>query len=252
VGDVAGYVAATVLRGVRFVQVPTTLLAQVDSSVGGKVGIDHPSGKNLIGAFHQPSAVFVDPDVLRSLPNAEFRNGLAEMVKIAAALDKRYFAKLERAAGRIHKFGSGVLTECIAPAIGLKAAVVEQDEFEAGLRSTLNLGHTIGHAIEAASEFSVPHGAAVAMGLAVEGSIATSLGILPMADYQRLIRLLRKLGLQSTMPHVRDRKKFFGALSLDKKGIGGNAKYVLLNAIGKSVVGVDVPATYLEGVFTRS
>ena len=114
VGDVAGFVAATVLRGVRYIQVPTTLLAQVDSSVGGKVGIDHPSGKNLIGAFHQPSAVFIDPDVLRTLPKAEFRNGLAEMVKIAAALDKEYFAKLERAAGRIRKYGSDVLTECIA------------------------------------------------------------------------------------------------------------------------------------------
>ena len=115
----------------------------------------------------------------------------------------------------------------------------------------MNLGHTIGHAIEAASRYSVSHGAAVAMGIAVEGKIATSLGLLPMTEYQRLVRLLRRLGLPSTLPPVRDRKRFFGALSLDKKGSDGNAKFVLLNAIGKSVVGVDVPASYLEGVLTR-
>ncbi|HEX9006937.1 MAG TPA: 3-dehydroquinate synthase, partial [Bacteroidota bacterium] len=175
VGDLAGFVAATILRGVPFVQIPTTLLAQVDSSVGGKVGIDHPTGKNLIGAFCQPQAVFIDPGVLRTLTPRQFRNGLAEVVKIAAALDPGFFAFLQRRAGAIAQGRTRLLERIIARAVALKAAVVERDEFERDVRRTLNLGHTIGHAVEAASGFRIQHGEAVSIGLAAESDIAVRL-----------------------------------------------------------------------------
>ena len=252
VGDIAGYVAATVLRGVRFVQIPTTLLAQVDSSVGGKVGIDHPIGKNLIGAFHQPLAVFVDPVVLRTLPAGEFRNGLAEIVKIAAALDSRMFGTLERAASRIRRDRPRLLAEVIAQAIGLKGAVVARDEFEQGLRKALNLGHTIGHAIEASSGFEIPHGAAVAMGMVAESKIAVRLGLLTDREYRRLVSLLETLRLPTRMPAIRRRKKFLAALYADKKADAGGLKFVLLEGIGSSVVGVDVPFAIVSNVCSVS
>ncbi|HTY58432.1 MAG TPA: 3-dehydroquinate synthase family protein, partial [Bacteroidota bacterium] len=148
IGDLAGYVAATALRGVRLIQVPTSLLAQVDSSVGGKVGIDHPAGKNLIGAFHQPFAVYIDPEVLATLPPEEFNNGFAEVVKIAAALDGPFFAQLERNAPRIRRENTALNGKIIETSVALKASIVEKDEHETGLRRVLNLGHTIGHALE--------------------------------------------------------------------------------------------------------
>lgn len=246
VGDVAGYVAATVLRGVRCIQVPTSLLAQIDSSVGGKVGIDHPLGKNLIGAFHQPSAVLIDPAVLRTLPEAEFRNGLAEMVKIAAALDKKFFAVLEGCAVRVHRSNPGVLAGLIATSVGLKAAVVSKDEFETGLRKTLNLGHTIGHAIESASGYSIAHGAAVAMGMVAEADISKAMGILSARDYQRLVHLIRALRLPTRPPRITGRKSFYSALAMDKKGLDRGARFVLLKAIGRPVIGVEVPTPFLE------
>ena len=246
IGDLAGYVAATVLRGVRYVQVPTTLLAQVDSSVGGKVGIDHPLGKNLIGAFHQPAAVYIDPEVLRTLPDVEFRNGLAEVVKIAAALDGKLFARLERIAPpRLTKNNGRLLGEIIAQAVGLKAKVVERDELESGLRKTLNLGHTIGHAIEAASDFKTKHGTAVAMGLVAESSIAVRMGILKQRDFERVVKLLQRLKLPTSFPQIKGRSKFFHALSVDKKSESGMAKFVLLKAIGNTVIGVDVPTPFI-------
>jgi len=252
VGDVAGFVAATVLRGVACIQVPTTLLAQVDSSVGGKVGIDHPLGKNLIGAFHQPAAVYIDPAVLASLPEVEFRNGLAEVVKIAAALDSEFFATLERNAGRIRKSNVRMLTELIEKSVGLKAVVVQKDEFESGLRKTLNLGHTIGHAIEAATRFTTAHGGAVSMGLVAESRIALEMGLLSERDFARLVAVLRKLRLPIRVPRVKDKSKFLAALSADKKGIAGGTKFVLLKAIGHSVIGVDVPTPFLEKVVSLS
>ncbi len=209
VGDVAGYVAATVLRGIRYIQVPTTLLAQVDSSVGGKVGIDHPLGKNLIGAFHQPSAVYVDPLVLNTLPEREFRSGLAEVVKIAAALDASFFSFLEKKGPR--DSSRSVQRYCvrlIARSVRLKAAVVMKDERDTGLRATLNLGHTIGHAVEAASGYRLRHGEAVAIGLAAESRIARDMGLLSTNEFARLLRLLHRLGLPLSLPRIKDRKRF--------------------------------------------
>jgi 3-dehydroquinate synthase len=245
VGDVAGFAAATVLRGVKYIQVPTTLLAQVDSSVGGKVGIDHPLGKNLIGAFHQPSGVYIDPRTLHSLTAADFRNGLAEVVKIAAALDRKFFEQIERTSRRITKNGLRLLSDIIARSVALKVAVVEKDEFESGLRKTLNLGHTLGHAIEASMNYTLKHGEAVAIGLVAESRIAVNMGLLKEQDHMRLRNTLRRLKLQTTFPKIKSRSRFFAALAADKKSDAGGTKFVLLKGLGYSVIGVQVPTPFV-------
>jgi 3-dehydroquinate synthase len=246
VGDLAGFVAATILRGVAYIQIPTTLLAQVDSSVGGKVGIDHRLGKNLIGAFHQPAAVFIDPNVLATLPQKEFRNGLAEVVKIAAALDRKFFEFLEWKAARISKTDQNLLADIIFRAVALKAGVVETDEHESGLRKALNLGHTLGHALEAASGFTLKHGEAVSIGLAAEARIAMRIGCLKEKDYKRLVGLLRLFGLPTTVPPIRNKARFFSALTSDKKSEKDNPRFVLLGGIGRSLIGVNVPFPFIE------
>ncbi len=248
VGDLAGYVAATILRGVRSLQVPTTLLAQVDSSVGGKVGIDHPLGKNLIGAFHQPRGVFIDPGVLRTLPAREFRNGLAEIVKIAAALDAPFFAAIERNVRKISSRNVHVISRIIARAVSLKGAVVTRDEREAGLRKALNVGHTIGHALETSSDYRLKHGEAVSIGIVAESVIATQMGLLRPEDCERVIRLLKRLGLPVRVPRVRNRTAFASALALDKKAGSGGTRFVLLRGIGRCVVGVPVPPERVSAV----
>ncbi len=245
VGDVAGYVAATILRGVPYVQIPTTLLAQVDSSVGGKVGIDHPAGKNLIGAFHQPHAVYIDPEVLRTLPLREFRAGIAEVVKIAAALDAGFFRFIERNRKNIRKDDPQSLSKLILRSVGLKAAVVEQDEHEANLRKVLNLGHTLGHAIEAATNYAILHGEAVAMGIAAESELAVRLGILSPNEYRRVIDLLKSLKLPVFLPKM-NKRKFFEALSADKKSVNGRTRFVFLKSVGSSVIGVEVSQLQLS------
>ncbi len=246
VGDVAGFVAATILRGVPYVQVPTTLLAQVDSSVGGKVGINHPLGKNLIGAFQQPAAVWIDPAVLKTLPRAEYRNGLAEVVKIAAALDRKFFGFLTRHARTVAAGDQRLLPRVIARAVELKAAVVARDEREAGVRKTLNVGHTIGHAIEAATGYAIKHGEAVSLGMAAESAIAAHMGLLKRRDFQRLVALQRALRLPVRFPSVKNRGRFRSALALDKKGDGQGTRFVLLTGIGKVMIGVDVPSVFIE------
>ena len=248
VGDLAGFVAATVLRGIRFVQVPTTLLAQVDSSVGGKVGIDHPVGKNLIGAFHQPQAVFIDVSLLRTLPEREFRSGLAEAFKIAAALDKTSFAFLAGKASIIRRGNVRVLEEIVSRSVGLKAAVVMKDEFESGVRKALNLGHTIGHALEAASGFRVLHGEAVGMGIVLESEIAVRLGLLRRREQETLIRVMKALRLQTRPPSIRNRRQFFASLHADKKAVQGTVQFVLPSSIGSCAIGVEVPDELVDRV----
>jgi 3-dehydroquinate synthase len=253
VGDVAGYVAATILRGVKFIQVPTTLLSQVDSSVGGKVGIDHPLGKNLIGAFHQPSAVFIDPTVLKTLSEKEFRNGLAEVVKIAAALDISFFSFIERNARKITRTNVKLLSEIIRRSVALKAAVVEKDEHESGIRKVLNLGHTIGHALEAASNYSLKHGEAVSLGIVAESRLAVKLGLLREVDYKRVVKLLTTLKLPTRIPQIKNKTKFFRTLGTDKKSEGAQNMFVLLNGIGKSAIGVEVPMELIaRAIFQRN
>jgi 3-dehydroquinate synthase len=242
VGDLAGFVAATVLRGVEYVQVPTSLLAQVDSSVGGKTGIDHTMGKNLIGAFHQPSMVVIDPEVLRTLPPAEFRNGLAEVVKIAAALDARFFRFLERSAPALTRTNTLLLARIIRTAVGLKAAVVQRDEREAGLRKALNLGHTIGHAVESASGYRLRHGEAVSIGLILEGRLAVTCGVLSVNDHLRLLRLLEAFGLPTRLPRFVDRREVLAGLAADKKNLSAMPLFVLPKKIGMSAIGVTLPA----------
>jgi 3-dehydroquinate synthase len=248
VGDLAGFAAATVLRGVEFIQVPTSLLAQVDSSVGGKVGIDHDAGKNLIGAFHQPSFVLIDPTVLRTLPVMEFRNGLAEVVKIAAALDADFFRFLERNTSRITRTNARFLARVICRAVSLKAAVVEKDERESGLRKSLNLGHTIGHAIEATSDFTMKHGEAVSIGLVAESQLAVAAGLLAVDDYLRLSRLLVQCNLPAKVPSGINEKRFFRSLSVDKKNTGSEPSFVLLRRIGVSLIGVRLPLPRIQAL----
>ncbi len=248
VGDLAGFAAASVLRGVEFIQVPTTLLAQVDSSVGGKVGINHHAGKNLIGAFHQPSFVLIDPLVLRTLPQEEFRNGLAEVVKIAAALDADFFRLLERYIPRMTRTAGRLLARMIHRAVALKAAVVEQDERESGLRTSLNLGHTIGHALEAATDFEMRHGEAVAVGLVAESRLAVTAGLLDVDDCLRLARLLGKCHLPTQVPPGIAIGKFLHALSVDKKNTGAGPSFVLLRRIGVSLIGVRLPAPMIQAL----
>lgn len=248
VGDLAGFAAATVLRGVEYIQVPTSLLAQVDSSVGGKVGIDHSAGKNLVGGFHQPVLVLIDPAVLRTLPQVEFRNGLAEVVKIAAALDAGFFAFIERNTRRITRANVGFLARVIHRAVSLKAAVVEQDERETGLRKSLNLGHTIGHAIEATSNFSIRHGEAVSMGLVAESQMAVTAGLLAVDEYLRLARVLGRFNLPTQIPPGMNTKKFFHALAVDKKNISADPSFVLLRKIGVSLIGVRLPSPMIQAL----
>lgn len=243
-GDLAGFAAATVLRGVPFVQVPTSLLAQVDSSVGGKTGIDHPLGKNLIGAFHQPAAVYIDPSVLQTLPPEQFRNGLAEVAKIGIALDAGLVRLLAlrppdaRAERR--------LTSVIRRAVGLKALVVSMDERDRGVRTALNLGHTLGHALESSEDYHLPHGLAVAAGIAGEAEIARRMGILPDADHARIIALLRLLRLPRRMSPVRHPARFRAALARDKKSGGDELIFTLPAGIGAVALGVPVPMWLVE------
>ncbi len=248
VGDLAGFAAATVLRGVECIQVPTSLLAQVDSSVGGKVGIDHGVGKNLIGAFHQPSFVLIDPAVLKTLPEAEFRNGLAEVVKIAAALDAEFFRIIEKNASRIARSNTRLLTRIIQRAVALKAAVVERDERESGLRKSLNLGHTIGHALEATTGFTIRHGEAVAMGMVAESQLAVTAGFLETDEYLRLVRLLASCGLPAKVPAVASPRRFLRALSIDKKNTGPDPSFVLLRRIGVSLINIHLPLPMIQAL----
>ncbi len=248
IGDLAGFVAATVLRGIEFIQVPTSLLAQVDSSVGGKVGIDHATGKNLLGAFHQPSLVVIDPAVLRTLTAREFRNGLAEIVKIAAALDKRFFRFLERKGSELNPGNLTLLSTVIHQSVGLKAAVVNRDERETGLRKVLNLGHTMGHAIESATGFRLRHGEAVALGLVLEGRMAVTAGFLSVEEYLRVHRLLDTLGLPTRLPSDLNTRALFKALALDKKAVGRDPLFVLLRSVGTSLIDVAVPPELIRSL----
>jgi 3-dehydroquinate synthase len=232
VGDLAGFAAATYLRGIPFVQVPTTLLAQVDSSVGGKTAIDHPRGKNLIGAFYQPRLVLIDVDTLRTLPVREFRAGLAEVVKYGVILDASLFEYLEQHAGAIMAMEREPLLTLIHRCCELKARVVEQDEKESGLRAVLNYGHTLGHAFETSAGYrELVHGEAVAMGMARAARISTLLGTCSEADAERITTLLTRFGL-SVHPPKTDMPQLLDALVTDKKSRAGALRFICNRGIG--------------------
>lgn len=240
VGDLAGFVAATYMRGMNFVQLPTTVLAQVDASIGGKTAIDHPLAKNLIGAFHQPRLVVVDPLAVRTLPERDFRSGVAEMVKHGVVLDAEYFAGLERDHAALLGRDVAVLERAIAGSCRLKADVVERDEREAELRNVLNYGHTIGHAIEAASGYAAyTHGEAVSLGMVAEAHLAHRLGIANGETLARQERLLAALGLPIRMPPL-DGDAVLTAMTRDKKARDGRLPFVLAPTIGAFRLVYDV------------
>jgi 3-dehydroquinate synthase len=241
VGDVAGFVAATYMRGMNFVQVPTTLLAQVDASIGGKTAIDHPRAKNLIGAFYQPRLVLVDPAVLTTLPDREFRSGLAEVIKHGIVLDAAYFRDLEDSVPALLARDLPTLERVVAGSCRLKAQVVERDEQEAELRWVLNYGHTIGHALEAATKFSRwAHGEAVALGIAAESRLAERLGLAAPTTRDRQVRLLRAVGLPVADLGA-EPAAVIEALSRDKKARDGRVPFVLAPEIGRFQLVFDVP-----------
>lgn len=242
IGDVAGFVAATYMRGMNFVQVPTTLLAQVDASIGGKTAIDHPRGKNLIGAFHQPRAVIVDPAVLTTLSDREFRSGLAEVIKHGIVLDADYFRDLESNVPSLLTRDLAILERIVVGSCRLKARVVEHDEHDAELRWVLNYGHTIGHALEAATGFRRwVHGEAVSLGVVAESRLAERLGICSPATANRQLRLLAAVGLPVTGLQV-EPASVIDALSRDKKTRDGRTSFVLAPEIGSSRIVPDVPS----------
>ena len=233
VTDLAGFVAATYLRGVPFVAVPTTLLAAVDASVGGKTGINTPHGKNLIGAIRQPAAVFADTRFLETLPEPEFLNGVAEALKMAATSDPDLFSRMEQDVSALRARESGLLTRLIAAAVRIKAAVVSADERESGLREVLNFGHTIGHGLENASGYLLAHGAAVAVGMIAESRMALRAGTLRPAAEDRLHSLIGSLGLPVRAPAGVERGPVLAALASDKKARGGTPRFVVLEDIGR-------------------
>ena len=241
VGDLAGFVAATYMRGMHFVQLPTTLLAQVDASIGGKTAIDHPRAKNLIGAFHQPRLVLADTGALQTLPEREYRSGLAEVIKHGIVLDAAYFDEVERSAAALAKREPETLERIVAGSCRLKASVIERDEQETELRHVLNYGHTIGHAIEAVTGYArFAHGEAVSLGMVAEAGVAERLGLAATETRARQVHLLETMGLP-----VREvgeaPERVIEAMARDKKGKEGRVPFVLAPEIGRFRIVFDVP-----------
>ncbi len=237
VGDLAGFAAASFLRGIRFLQIPTTLLAAVDSSVGGKTAIDLPAGKNLAGAFCQPSLVLCDTDTLLSLPQEIFRDGCAEVIKYGVLYDPQLFSHLETFGLNFDR--ETVITRCVE----LKRNVVAEDEFDTGSRMRLNLGHTIGHGVEAMSNFTVSHGKAVAIGMAIIARAAVKFGMFPAADCQRLLNVLKTFGLSTATEY--DASSLYAYTLSDKKRTGGTVKLIVPRAIGQCDI-LPIPVAELK------
>jgi 3-dehydroquinate synthase len=248
VGDLAGFVAATYLRGLAFVQVPTTLLAQVDSSVGGKVGVNLMAGKNLVGAFYQPRLVLCDLDTLRTLPEREFHAGLAEVIKYGIIYDARLFAQLERDLPKLLWREPKTLAAVIARCCEIKAEVVGQDETENGLRAILNFGHTIGHAIENISGYGkFLHGEAISIGQVATAKLSAGLTGLSEDEVGRIRDLFKRAGLPVGIKlSTPRRRKLFAAMRLDKKVSGGEIKFVLARKIGNVTWGQRVPENLIN------
>lgn len=246
VGDLAGFVAATLLRGVPFIQVPTTLLAAVDASVGGKVGVDHAVGKNLIGAFHQPRAVVTDVSTFKTLPTREIRCGLAECIKHGIIRDRQLFSFIATNAAKITACDAECLTELVAWNVKIKGAVVMEDPFEKGVRALLNLGHTFGHAIEAVAGYSgIQHGEAVALGTIAASRLAARMGKISDADAATITNLFDFIGLPASLPSVKV-NDVYAAMFTDKKVSGGKLRLVLPTSIGTADVFRDVPENLIR------
>lgn len=251
VGDIGGFAAAAYQRGIRFIQVPTTLLAQVDSAVGGKTAVNHPGGKNLIGAFHQPSAVLVDTDTLATLPDREFCAGLAEVVKYGLIVDPEFFTWLETHAQDLLARDPAALQHAIQLSCRHKADIVAEDEREAGRRALLNLGHTFGHAIERCAGYGEwLHGEAIAAGICMAAGFSARLGQLAGADVARIAALFATLKLPTSPPKI-GADEFLAAMSIDKKVIAGEIRLVLLRDIGSAEVTADYPSADLAALLAE-
>jgi 3-dehydroquinate synthase len=247
-GDIGGFVAATYMRGVPFIQIPTSLLAQVDSSVGGKTGVDIPEGKNLVGAFYQPEAVYIDPGVLSTLPRKEYINGMAEVIKHGLIRDADYFQMLDQKFDRVMALDPEVLEELIYLSCMIKSAVVTEDEKESNLRRILNFGHTIGHAVEAASDFEIAHGFAVAIGMVAAARISVLKGFLGNEKLAAIISMLKRYGLPTEVPEDLDRNRIKSYLLTDKKRIGSKTSFILATDIGEVIITEEVIDEEIDAV----
>jgi 3-dehydroquinate synthase len=246
VGDMAGFGAASFMRGIRFIQVPTTLLAQVDSSVGGKTGINHPLGKNMIGAFHQPVAVIADLNTLRTLPARELSAGLAEVIKHGAIADADFLDWIETNISALRACDTDAMAYAVLRSCEIKAAVVSADEREGGIRATLNFGHTFGHAIESGLGYGEwLHGEAVGCGMVMAANLSTRLGKMSQADADRLKRIIEAMGLPITPPKL-GTQRFMELMQVDKKTEAGQIRYVVLEGIGKARIQQAPDAAVIE------
>ena len=248
VGDLAGFVAATYMRGIPFVQLPTTLLAMIDASIGGKTGVDTPAGKNLVGAFHRPRAVIADPSVLATLPANHLRSGLAEAIKHGAIADAGYYLRIEDSLpALLADPGDDTMRALILRSVEIKAGIVVQDEREGGIRRNLNFGHTLGHAIESESGYSLLHGEAIAIGMVLEAQLGERLGITAPGTSIRLRETVARAGLPHALPRSLDARSVLAATRGDKKAREGVVEYALIAEIGHAVAGVRAPdETVLE------
>ena len=236
IGDLTGFAAATFLRGISYIQIPTTLLAQVDSSVGGKTGVNHQEGKNLIGAFYQPRLVLVDVGALHSLPQRELLAGLAEVIKYGIIADPRLFTLLEEKLERLLSLDRELLIEAVAVSCSIKAKVVEEDEREEDYRSVLNFGHTVGHALESLTGYAeLLHGEAVAIGMVQAAAISKREGFCDEESFQRIRRLISRAGLPTAIPSRIKPGELVKRMEVDKKSAGGKIKFILCAGIGKTL-----------------
>jgi 3-dehydroquinate synthase len=248
VGDVTGFVAATYLRGIALVQVPTTLIAQVDSALGGKTGVNLPEGKNLVGAFYPPRRMIADPEVLATLPARQFRGGLAEVIKYGIIADKKLFAYLENHLDKLLHRDHESLDHIIANSVKIKALIVSRDEFEFGLREILNFGHTFAHALETVTNYRrYQHGEAVAWGMMAAALLGHETGLTPPDEASRIICLVRRMGPLPPWPRVSS-KTLLAAMRSDKKTRGGKLRFVLAPHVGKARTYDDIPLALVERV----
>jgi 3-dehydroquinate synthase len=247
-GDITGFLAATYMRGIPFVQIPTTLLAQVDSSVGGKTGVDIPEGKNLVGAFYQPKAVYIDMQVLSTLPREELLSGLAEVIKYGIIRDLEFLNFLEDNHQKILDLDLEIIGKMIHTCCAIKAEIVAADEREADLRRILNFGHTIGHAVEAASDFSILHGNAVAIGMVAAARISAAKGLLSNDEVERIRSIIAAFGLPTEVPKALSREAIKGYLLTDKKTVSGRVFYVLPTSIDRIIITDEVSDKQVDEV----
>jgi len=248
VGDIAGLAAATYMRGIDYIQAPTTLLAQVDSSVGGKTGVDHPGGKNLIGAFHQPKVVLADLSALKTLPEREFRCGMAEVIKYGIIRSPRLFGFLEKSIKEIRQRQPEFLGKIVKESCRIKAEVVSKDEREAGLRAILNYGHTFGHGIETALDFKrLKHGEAVSIGMVMAAELSRRLGLCDEKSVTRIKTLLGAYGLPVSKPRAISMNDVIKGMEHDKKKLAGRPRFILIKKIGSCIIKGDL--SYNDGSF---